>query len=417
VERAARGFEAALDTRNLKRYAAVTLLAMSAVGCYAFFSGSHGPGQRAMLAPTLPAIIGWLSLVVASLLAVTRAHDRLFLIVMTSVIGLIVSLAFLHLSAPDLALTQISIEIVTVILMLLALNLMPKTGPSEIALSGRFMNGLLATGLGAGVAALAYAVMTRDYESISAFHIAQAKPGGGGTNVVNVILVDFRALDTLGEIMVLGIAGVAIFALLASALSGRSGLRLERIRPKQAPGDPHSLILTVGTRVLLPLVLTVGIFIFLRGHNEPGGGFIAGILVGIAFIMQYIASGYRWSSERARIEPSLLIGSGILIAALSGIGSWPFGYPYLTSTYSYVTLPIVGTFEIASVIVFDLGVFLTVFGIVMISLANLARVEEPAASIESPPEKPPRSSPVADKPSDPRKGTTTSRRKAEEVNS
>ncbi len=126
-------------------------------------------------------------------------------------------------------------------------------------------------------------------------------------------------------------------------------------------------------------MIAVGVFIFLRGHNEPGGGFIAGILVGVAYIMQYIASGYRWSNERARFDPHFMIGFGIMLAALSGIGAWVFGYPYLTSSHAYVPIPLIGKVEIASVIVFDLGVFLTVVGIVLISLANLARVEEPLA--------------------------------------
>jgi len=217
---------------------------------------------------------------------------------------------------------------------------------------------------------------------ISDYHLAQSKPAGGGTNVVNVILVDFRAFDTLGEIMVLGIAGIAIFALLDTAVRGRSGQRLEHVQPEKQSGSPHSLIVTVGTRLLLPMIITSGVFIFLRGHNEPGGGFIAGVLVGIAYIMQYVASGYNWSQERARFDPHLMIGAGITIAAASGLPSWLFGYPYLTSTFGYVPIPLIGPVEIASVIVFDIGVFLTVVGIVLISLANLARVEDkaPAAS-------------------------------------
>jgi multicomponent K+:H+ antiporter subunit A len=120
-----------------------------------------------------------------------------------------------------------------------------------------------------------------------------------------------------------------------------------------------------------------GVYIFLRGHNQPGGGFIAGIVIGIAFIMQYIASGYVWSNQRVRFDPQALIGWGILLAASTGMAAWLFGYPFLTSTHGHFHVPLIGHIELASVILFDLGVFSTVVGILLISLANLSRVEQP----------------------------------------
>src|SRR5690606_36301261 len=216
----------------------------------------------------------------------------------TSVVGLIVSLAFLQFTAPDLALTQISVEVVSTNLMLLALNLLPKRTPRETSVGRRLRDGGIAAAAGMGVAGLAWAVMTRSGGSISDYHLAQSKPGGGGTNVVNVILVDFRGIDTFGEIIVLCIAALAIFALLDSALRGAVARRLDYMRQRLESADAHPLILVVATRVLLPFAVTVGIYIFLRGHNQPGGGFIAGLIVGIAFIMQYMASGYAWAAER-----------------------------------------------------------------------------------------------------------------------
>ena len=117
--------------------------------------------------------------------------------------------------------------------------------------------------------------------------------------MVNVILVDFRGYDTFGEIIVLGIAALAIFALLDSALGGASGQRLSRLPHRREAGDRHPLMLVVVTRALLPLALTVGVFILLRGHNLPGGGFIAGLVIGVALIMQYMASGYAWAEPAA----------------------------------------------------------------------------------------------------------------------
>jgi multicomponent K+:H+ antiporter subunit A len=365
-----------LHSDNLQRYALFIVLTVVGLGAYAFWSGTHAPGDRTLLEINAPATIAWLVLIAACAIAVARHHDRLLMLIVTGIAGLIVSLIFLQFSAPDLALTQISVEVVTTILLLLALNLLPKSTPREAGIGRRAVHGAVAVGAGTGVTFLAYAILTRGFESISGYHLAQAKPGGGGTNVVNVILVDFRAYDTFGEIIVLGIAGITIFALLDAALNGKSRRHAATaLQSVEQRGEAHPLILVVATRVLLPLVLTAGIYIFLRGHNLPGGGFIAGIVVAIAFIMQYMASGYAWAHERTRFDPQLMIGGGVALAGLTGLASSVFGYPLLSSTHGYFDLPVLGQIELASVIAFDLGVFLAVVGTVLLALASISRVE------------------------------------------
>jgi len=311
-------------------------------------------------------------------LIILRHHDRLMALIITSIVGLVVSLAFLQFSAPDLALTQISVEVVTTILLLLAINLLPRTTPQELTRRYRFGAGGLAVAGGVGLGALAYAVMTRSFETISGFHVEESKPGGGGTNVVNVILVDFRGYDTFGEIIVLAIAALTIFALLDTALHGASGRRLARTRFDPQSGDPHPLLLVVVTRVLLPVALVVGIYILLRGHNLPGGGFIAGLIVAIALLMQYMASGYVWARRRARVDAHALIGGGVLLAGATGLAALVFGQPFLTSTFGHFHLPLFGDVELASAMAFDLGVFSVVVGTCLLSLATLSRTEERA---------------------------------------
>jgi multicomponent K+:H+ antiporter subunit A len=302
-------------------------------------------------------------------------RKRLLALVLTSGVGLIVALAFFQFSAPDLALTQISVDIVTTILLLLALNLLPKTSTAVMSIAGRLSRGVLSAAVGLGVGALAYALMTRDFQTISDYYLAEAKPGGGGTNVVNVILVDFRGFDTFGEIIVLSIAAITIFALLDTALRGAAARTLKAIRSPEQSMDAHPLMLVVATRVLFPLAITVAVFIFLRGHNEPGGGFIAGLIVAIALIMQYLASGYAWAAQRVRFDTQSMIGAGVAIAGLAGIASLFFNWPFLTSTYTHIDLPLIGEIELASAVAFDLGVFLAVVGVVILSLAQISRVE------------------------------------------
>jgi multicomponent K+:H+ antiporter subunit A len=201
--------------------------------------------------------------------------------------------------------------------------------------------------------------------------MAMSLPGGGGNNVVNVILVDFRSFDTLGEVTVLAVAAIGIFALL-------DNLRLP-VPGTDQDGRPwaderHPLILSQITRFLLPLALLVSVHLFLRGHNAPGGGFIAGLVTAVALILQYMASGIAWTQRQWRQAFHPLIAAGVLIAVATGVGSLPLGHPFLTSTFGHVRLPLIGEFELASAMVFDLGVFLTVVGVIMLILANLGKL-------------------------------------------
>jgi len=239
----------------------------------------------ALLAPVVA--VGWIMLIVATISMATMHHHRFRALVLLGIIGLSISTGFAYLSAPDLALTQISVETVTIMLLLLALHFMPKMTPRESPLGLKLRDAVIALGAGGGVAALSYAFLRRHIDTISDYHIANSYEGGGGTNVVNVILVDFRGYDTFGEIIVLGIAGFVIFALMHALLDGSAARRLKNLDYSQDRSrDRHPLMMVVVTRILMPIAIVVGLYIFLRGHNEPGGGFVAGLVIAIALLMQ-----------------------------------------------------------------------------------------------------------------------------------
>ena len=378
----AQKFTHGLHNGSLQRHLAFMVGAAVLLGFAAFFGASHAPGNRPLLAATPVAITGWLLLVGATLAVLLLHRQRLIALLTVGVIGLMVSLGFIYLSAPDLALTQISVEVVTVILMLLALNLLPKETPRESGRARHWRDALLAGLAGLGVGSACWAMITRNGETLSGYYLDKSVPGGGGTNVVNVILVDFRGFDTFGEIIVLGIAALAIYALLDGALQGAVGRKLAAWVPDQKrSGDRHPLMLVVATRVMLPLALMVGVYIFLRGHNVPGGGFIAGLVVAIALIMQYMASGFGWAAQRMKVDYHALIGIGVLVAGATGIAAWLADRPFLTSTFDHFHLPLVGEFELASAMAFDTGVFLTVVGAVMLALANLSRIGRRAEAL------------------------------------
>ena len=368
------------------RYAMIMAVTVIAVGYHAWATGSVGLPTRVPQPANAVQIAGWLMLVAATLGLVFLHRNRLLSLILIGIVGLVVSVGFLFFSAPDLAMTQLTVEVVTIILLLLALNFLPNRTPIESSVLRRTMDAAVAIAGGLAAMTMSYHFLLRDSvaASISEFHLANSYKGGGGTNVVNVILVDFRGFDTYGEIIVLGIAALLIYALTETLLDGPVRARLLNRKPDQArAGGMHPMMMVVMTRVIMPVVLMVGFYIFLRGHNEPGGGFIAGLVVSVAVVMQYMASGFAWTAARLRYPYHGVIGAGVLIAGLTGIGSWFFGKPFLTSDFTYVRIPPFEKFELATAALFDLGVFLAVVGAVMLSLESFSRLARRAHHKES----------------------------------
>ncbi|MBM1218959.1 monovalent cation/H+ antiporter subunit A [Ponticoccus sp. SC2-23] len=360
---------------SISRYLAILIVASVALGAVAFGGSGLATPSREMLPVSLPVLAGWLMLIVATGSIVVMHHHRFRALVLIGIIGLMISFGFVFLSAPDLALTQISVETVTIMLLLLALHFMPKSTPRESSGLLKLRDGVIAIAAGGGVGALAYAFMLRDVDTISGYHLENSYTGGGGTNVVNVILVDFRGYDTYGEIIVLGIAGFVIYALMDTLLNGPAARRLRNTDYAQNRSrDRHPLMMVVATRVMMPIAVMVGVYIFLRGHNQPGGGFVAGLVISIALLMQYMASGFAWTQNRQRVEYHALIGIGALVAGLTGAAAWLYNSPFLTSLYGYVELPPIEEFGIGTAFLFDLGVFMTVLGAVMLMLYSLSRI-------------------------------------------
>ncbi len=384
--RAAQRLILPLHNGAFSRYAAIGMIVIVAAGYHAWITGTVAAPTRTMQPAGPVAIAGWLMLVAATAGMVLMHRNRLLSLILIGIVGLMVSVGFVFFSAPDLAMTQFTVEVVTIILLLLALNFLPNKTPIESSVLRRVRDTGIAVVGGLATFGLAYHYMLRDAVStpISAFHLANSYKGGGGTNVVNVILVDFRGFDTYGEIIVLGIAAVLIYALTETLLSGPVRARLLNRKPDQArAGDQHPMMMVVLTRVIMPVVLMVGFYIFLRGHNEPGGGFIAGLIVSIAVVMQYMASGFGWASARLTYPYHGVIGAGVLIAGLTGIGSWFVGKPFLTSDFTYLRIPPFYKFEVATAALFDLGVFLAVVGAVMLSLESFSRLARRAHVPES----------------------------------
>jgi multicomponent K+:H+ antiporter subunit A len=382
-----RAFTDALHNGAMTRYAAVFALTVGLCGAAAWAGGTPAAPVRDFLPAGFVPTVAWLLVLAATGGMILFHRNRLVALILMGINGLIVSIAFAYFSAPDLALTQASVEVVTIILLLLALNFLPKETPRESSGGRRMRDTTLSVLIGLGAGLLTWAIQVTDFSqaSISAYHLANSKSGGGGTNVVNVILVDFRGFDTFGEIIVLGIAALVIYALTEAIVSGPVGQRLENRPPDVGEaGDKHPLMMVIATRVMMPIAVMVGVFIFLRGHNSPGGGFIAGLIMAIALIMQYMASGFDWAAARQRYPYHAIISAGIFAALLTGLGSLFAGRPFLTSNYGYFTLPGIEKFELATAMAFDVGVFLCVVGAVMLALESLSRLAHRSGERPSP---------------------------------
>ncbi|WP_105383504.1 monovalent cation/H+ antiporter subunit A [Neorhizobium alkalisoli] len=389
----ARSLESRLGTRSLQpQLRWITFLGFLAAFLPLYLAGF----QSRMLSPSDldAAFLGiW---TIGCCLAIGTAYlakyHRLAALVMLGGVGLIVCITFLWLSAPDLALTQLLVEIVTTVLILLGLRWLPKrVGDLKDEMTfrarfRRFRDFVLAAACGVGMAFISYAVMTMTVpDTIANFFLNNAYTQGGGRNVVNVILVDFRGFDTLGEITVLGIVALTVYALLRrfrpapDSLAAPEQQQVQALFDEQQPdrdaGDTvrdYLLVPSVIMQWLFPVVITLAVYIFIRGHDLPGGGFSAGLTMSIAFLLQYLAGGTRWAEDRIRVLPLRWMASGLITAGGTGIGAWLFGYPFLTSHSRYLDLPLIGKVPAATAMIFDLGVFLLVVGSTVLILVALA---------------------------------------------
>lgn len=378
-----RALERLLGTRRLQPQLRWLAVAAIAAAGWPLYQRGLAPGTGGVGDTDLAFALVWVVGGACALGAAWQAKfHRLAALVLTGGAGLAVCITFVWFSAPDLALTQLLVEIVTTVLLLLGLRWLPKRVPfaatwagALAALPRRSRDLAVAVAAGGGLAALGYAAMTRPLpDSISRDFITRAYPEGGGTNVVNVILVDFRGFDTLGEITVLGAVAVSVYALLRRFRPAPESIGIpgQQVRQNAASIADDLFVPAVLMRLMFAVIAVFSMYLLVRGHNQPGGGFVAGLTFAVALILQYMADGTRSIEERLDLRPMRLIGLGLLIATATGIGAWVFAHPFLTSHTAHLTLPLVGEVHVPSAMAFDVGVFLLVVGATALILIALA---------------------------------------------
>ncbi|WP_029068140.1 Na+/H+ antiporter subunit A [Jonesia quinghaiensis] len=360
--------------------------------------------------------------IIPAVIMVSRARRRLKAIVLMGFAGYSVAALFLLHGAPDLALTQVLVETVSIVVMVLVLRRLPPYFSDRPLKTSRFARFALASVVGLIAMGLAVTIPNaRIHESVTVDYPQEAYEFGGGKNVVNVALVDMRAWDTVGEITVLLVAATGVASLIfLSRRSGdiyrlnqspeviesqqvwssgsvpgpaahaaqesfselvtttgatqlRSGARFRKwIRAGQtlAP-QRRSIIFEVVARLLFHSMIIFALFLLFSGHNAPGGGFAAGLVVGIALIVRYLAGGRYELGEAAPVNAGVLLGLGLFLSAGVGLLGIVLGGEVLQSVIIEFTVPILGDIKFISTLFFDIGVFLLVIGLVLDVLRSL----------------------------------------------
>ncbi|MGA9871284.1 MAG: Na+/H+ antiporter subunit A [Rhodococcus sp. (in: high G+C Gram-positive bacteria)] len=339
------------------------------------------------------------AIMVAGALGATVMRNRLASVILVGLTGYGCGVIFALHGAPDLALTQFLVETVTLVIFVLVLRKLPAEVDDRGAAGFRVPRAILAVAVGATVTTLgAFATNARSTDPIALLLPDAAYQLGDGKNVVNVLLVDIRAWDTLGEISVLLVAATGVASLVFRNRRFGSAPRVADAPATKSDNgssdttwllggdliDPRhrSLVLEVTTRLIFPTIMVMSIYFFFSGHNAPGGGFAGGLTAGLALVLRYLAGGRYELGEAVPIDAGKILGLGLVFASGTAIASMFFGAPALSSATLELSLPILGDIKLVTALFFDLGVYLIVVGLVLDVLRSLgARLD---AQVENP---------------------------------
>ncbi|MFE5210901.1 Na+/H+ antiporter subunit A [Streptomyces sp. NPDC056600] len=365
-----------------------------------------------------------LTVLIAAAGAAVIKH-RLAAVLVTGAVGYAVAGLFVVQGAPDLALTQFLVESLTLVVVVLVLRRMPsRFTPASSSVLGRWSRAAVAVLVGVFVAGFALTAPQGRQNAGPAGEYLRRVGETGGTNVVNAIIVDFRALDTMGEIAVLMVTALGVISLIRLGTrqdesrqdetpqheipqegAGRDGTPQDGATDadgtgrRTAPGEPkapsdfpaaarwdeprehwlpgstdllgaeRSVLMEVVTRLLFPSILVVSLFLLLSGHYRPGGGFAGGLVAGQAYILRYVVAGSGDVERAVPLRPGHLIGTGLTLAAVTGLAPLAFGQPLLTTSLWTWHLPVLGQVKTSSSLVFDIGVYLLILGVILTLLS------------------------------------------------
>ena len=312
------------------------------------------------------------ALVITAALAAALVRRRFAAAVFLGVAGYAMAGFFVLYGAPDLALTQVVIETLSTVVFVLVLGRLPDRFEQQSSVRRRILR-LAASGTVGGVVfvfALS-ASATPPNATVSDEIVARSLPDGHGKNVVNVILVDFRGLDTLGEITVLAAASIGAVAIARAGRRAASSHTTSSVAPaaeaEATAGVRRLVFVDVSVGVIFHVVMMASVWLLFAGHNQPGGGFVGGLLAGAAITLRYIAGGLEEVRSRTRFRPWTVLGAGLLLAAVTAAAPLVRGGSILEVAFRTVDAGPLGPINLTSALAFDAGVYLTVVGMVLMA--------------------------------------------------
>ncbi|OBG17684.1 Na+/H+ antiporter subunit A [Mycolicibacterium celeriflavum] len=362
--------------------------------------GARDRPNFALWGSPLQVVIGLI--ILAAALGALVMRNRLAAVLLVGVTGYGCGAIFALHGAPDLALTQFLVETLTLVVFVLVLRTLPAEADRVHIKRNRLPRAALALAVGATVTTLTvYAMAARTGVPIASLIPDAAYYRGHGANAVNVLLVDIRAWDTMGEIMVLLVAATGVASMVfrhrrfgapprvADAGQPDIGRLPAILNTSPAAGeitwlrgselrDPRhrSLILEVATRLVFPLIMVLSAYFFFAGHNTPGGGFAGGLTAGLALVLRYLAGGRYELGETLPLDAGKILGAGLCLSAGTAFASLLAGAPALSSALIEIEVPVLGTVKFVTALFFDLGVYLIVVGLVLDVLRSLgARID------------------------------------------
>jgi multicomponent Na+:H+ antiporter subunit A len=313
-----------------------------------------------------PAIVAMMSL--AGAVAAVRARSLLGAMIGSSLVGLVAALVFLTNGAPDLALTQFAVESLVVVLLTAALLTLPLATAPTRSPGARRRDAFIASALSLVLFAVLLDMSAApQHTQLADYFGARSYAEAFGRNVVNVILVDFRGFDTLGETTVIALAAVIAWSLL--------GPRTPHDARFVGASTPAAFALVSAAPVFYWLLLVLSVIVLLRGHNAIGGGFVGGLTGALAFAVVGLAHGVERARAKLRAHPLALAGGGLLLAVASGLPGLVAHGDYLR--HVWIETNVFGVHvKQGTTLLFDLGVYLAVLGTVLAFLFGLSREAE-----------------------------------------
>jgi multicomponent Na+:H+ antiporter subunit A len=368
----------------------------------ALLMGARNRPELALWDSPLQVVIGLV--ILAAAVGSTVMRNRLAAVLLVGVTGYGCGAIFAFHGAPDLALTQFLVETLLLVIFVLVLRTLPAEADRSNINRSRLPRAALSLAVGAAVTGLAvFAMAARDTRPIAELLPDAAYYRGHGANTVNVLLVDIRAWDTMGEISVLVVAATGVASMVFRNRRFGAAPRVSQAKPS-AVGQPdiglvgayspaagdvtwlrgselrdprhRSLVLEVATRIIFPLIMVLSAYLFFAGHNTPGGGFAGGLTAGLALVLRYLAGGRYELGETLPLDAGKVLGTGLALSAGTAVTSLLLGAPVLSSAVLHLNVPLLGDIKLVTALFFDLGVYLIVVGLVLDILRSLgARVD------------------------------------------